>query len=549
MLFLTLLLAQLACANASPQVKLGETTLIGRDIPSLGQEFFGGIPYAEPPLGPLRLMPPVLKTCPGGRTLNATDYGLACFQTANGVTADQVSEDCLTINVLRPAGTTANASLPALFWTYGGGFVGGLSSQFNASAIVAQSVARGTPLIYVNFNYRLGPLGFPSGTEAGAKTALNLALKDQLAALEWARVNIGAFGGDKNKVTMFGESAGAIMTSILLLNSSLTLARAAILESGSQATKALFTPDHGELDWQNFVAAVPSCASTATSNSTFDCLRAADTEEIYAGLAVATTPPSTGLDAPNQPLPWGPVLDGVGGIIPDLPSVLLKEGSFARLPFIAGTNKGAGTVFTPPGINSTEQLIGGIVELFSPTASPTAGFQSAVQTLLQLYPDDPALGSPFDTGNDTFGLNSQYKRAAALIGDIDFVAQRRAWMATAAAAGVPTFGYLFTQPQPLLPADFGVPHTCDLLYVYGVPNDETASSALLSRLMIDYWVSFATSLTPNDGRGVARPEWGQFTSGNKRLIQLNGDNVTMIPDDFRAEQIDFINSEAATWRH
>ncbi|KAJ7023451.1 extracellular triacylglycerol lipase precursor [Mycena alexandri] len=550
MFVLGLLLVKFVYTNASPTIKLGETTLVGRDIPSLGQEFFGGIPFAEPPLGNLRLRPPVPKTSIGYSTLNATDYGPACLQTANGIAPDQVSEDCLTINVLRPSGTPANAKLPVMFWTFGGGFVGGLSSQFNASAIVAQSVTRGTPVIYVNFNYRLGPLGFALGQEAGEKGALNLGIKDQLAALEWVKANIETFGGDKSKVTVFGESAGAIMTSILFLNLSLNnLARAAILESGSQATSALFTSERGELDWQNFVAAVPSCAFTVTSGSTFDCLRRANTTEIFTGLSVVTTPPSAGLTAPDEPLPWGPVLDGPGGVIPDLPSVLFSRGSFARLPFIAGTNKDEGTVFTPPAINSTEEIIDGLVALFNPTASPTTELEQSIQTLLQLYPDIPALGSPFDTSNNTFGLNSQYKRAAAGVGDLNFQSQRRLWMETAANAGVKTFGYLFTQPQPLLPAAFGVPHSSEIRYVYGAPTDTSASSVLISRLMIEYWVSFTTSLTPNDGQGIPRPEWAQFTPQNKTLIQLNGANVTMIPDDFRAEQMDFINSNPTIWRH
>ncbi|KAJ7742578.1 esterase 1 [Mycena metata] len=538
MFVVTLLLVKFACTNASPTVKLGETNLLGRDIASL--EFFGGIPFAEPPLGNLRLRPPVLKTFIGYPTLNATDYGPACLQTAN-----VLSEDCLTINILRPAGTTANSKLPVMFWTFGGGFVGGLSSQFNASAIVAQSVTRGTPVVYVNFNYRLGPLGFALGQEADKKGALNLGIKDQLAALEWVNRFIECFGGDKSKVvTVFGESAGAIMTSILFLNSSFDLARAAILESGSQATSALFTSERGELDWQDFVAAVPFCASTATSGLTFDCLRRANTTDIFTGLSVVTSPPSTG--AADESLPWGPVLDGPGGVIPDLPSVLFRRGSFARLPFIAGTNKGTRiTVY----LVVLHEMIDGLIALFSPTASPTAELEQSIQTLLQLYLDIPALGSPFDTGNNTFGLNSQYKRAAAGVGDLNFQSQRRLWMGTAADAGVKTFGYLFTQPQPLLPAAFGVPHSSELPYVYGVPTDTSASSVLISRLMIEYWVSFATSLTPNDGQGIPRPEWVQFTPQNKTLIQLNGANVTMIPDDFRAEQMDFINSNPTIWRH
>ncbi|KAJ7136677.1 extracellular triacylglycerol lipase precursor [Mycena epipterygia] len=533
-------LAQLLFVNGSPAIKLGATTLVGRDIAPFKQEFFGGIPFAEPPLGSLRLRPPVLKEFVEKATINATNFGPGCLQT--DLPLDTLSEDCLTINVLRPAGTPANAKLPVMFWTYGGGFDQGVSSLYNASVIVAQSVARGTPVIYVNFNYRLGPLGFPQGQEADDKGALNLALRDQLAALEWVQLHIGTFGGDKDKVTAFGESAGAIMTAILFFNSPFSsLARAAIFESGSAATAPLFTAERRETTWQNFVSGVASCASIATSGSTFECLRNANTTEIFQSLAAV-------MAEATEPFPWDPVIDGPGGLLPDLPSVLIKRGQFARLPFITGTNQDEGTLFAPQTVNSTDQISEIILAQSSPSIAPTT-LESSIQTLLQLYPDIPALGAPFNTGNNTFGLSSQFKRAAALEGDLDLHSQRRFWIEAAANAGFKTFGYLFTQPQPNSPASLGVFHSSEINFVYGVPSDNSSSSALISRVMVDYWVSFATSLTPNDGLGTPRPEWAQFTPENKAVMQLNGANLTMIPDTFRAEQMAFINSDPAIWRH
>ncbi|KAJ7292504.1 Alpha/Beta hydrolase protein [Mycena rebaudengoi] len=117
---------------------------------------------------------------------------------------------------------------------------------------------------------------------------------------------------------------------------------------------------------------------------------------------------------------------------------------------------------------------------------------------------------------------------------LSFQSQRRLWMETAANAGVKTFGYLFTQPQPTLPPAFGVTHATEIAYVYTVPNNRSASALKISSLITDYWVSFATSLDPNDGRRVPRPHWDQFTPQNKVVIKLNGDNTTMIPDTYRA---------------
>ncbi|KAJ7793691.1 extracellular triacylglycerol lipase precursor [Mycena olivaceomarginata] len=543
LLFLNLLplVLRLVFVDASPTIQLGRTTLVGREIASLQQEFFGNIPYAEPPLANLRFKAPAPKSSLNATSFNATEYGPACLQVATGLALNQMSEDCLTINVLRPTGTSSHSKLPVMFWTYGGGFVGGQASTANASLIVAQSVARGTPIIFINFNYRLGPLGFPQGQEAGASGAVNLGIKDQFAALQWIQLHIESFGGDKDKVTLFGQSAGSIMMSIQFLNPSICdLARAAIFESGYQGTTPLFPPARGEVDWQNFVGSVPSCSNISTSGSTFECLAKANTTEILQGFASASSE-STHFN------PWPPVIDGPGGLIPDLPSVLFKRGQFARLPFIAGTVKDEGTTFIPQTINSTEELYELALSLFSPSSSPTT-LQDSVQTLLQLYPDIPALGSPFDTGNATFGLNSQFKRAAAIVGDGDFQSQRRFWMDTAANAGVKTFGYLFTESEPTFPPALGVFHASELAYVYGKPSDTSSSSEQLSRIMTDYWVSYVANLTPNDGLGVPRPEWTQFTPKNKTLIQFDGLNLTMIPDTYRAGQIAFLNSDPAIWR-
>ncbi|KAJ7480304.1 extracellular triacylglycerol lipase precursor [Mycena galericulata] len=541
MLLLFSLLTSVALVNGAPTVLLGNTTLIGLDLASFKEDFFGGIPFAEPPLGNLRLRRPVLKPFLEQGTFNATSFGASCLQ--EGLPLDIISEDCLTINVLRPTGTPANAKLPVMFWTYGGGFDTGLAAFTNASELVAQSVARGTPVIYVNFNYRVGPLGFPQGQEAANNSVLNLGIRDQITALEWVQLNIGAFGGDKDKVTVFGESAGSIMTSLLFLSPPIInrLARAAILESGSQATTSLFTADRGEATWEDFVGGVPSCASIATSGDTFGCLRNASTAEIFQGLAAALSETTAGF-------PWAPIIDGPGGLIPDLPSVLFERGQFARLPFIAGTNLDEGTIFTNQAVNSTDEISEAFFALVSPSVSPTT-LESAIVKLLELYPDIPALGSPFNTGNDTFGLSSQYKRAAAIAGDLDFHSQRRIWIETAAKAGVKTYGYLFTQPQLQSSPALGVYHSSELSYVFGPPSDNSSSAVLISQTMMDYWVSFAANLTPNDGHGIPCPEWTQFTPENQAVIQLNGANITMIPDTFRAEQITFINSNPVIWRH
>ncbi|KIK65980.1 hypothetical protein GYMLUDRAFT_158649 [Collybiopsis luxurians FD-317 M1] len=532
------------CA-ASPQVQLGCTTLVGRDVTLLQQDFFGGIPYAEPPLGELRLQPTVLKTSLGVSEFDASNFGASCLQPP--LSDLELSEDCLTINIFRPSGTTASSSLPVMFWTYGGGFYEGSASIYNGSAIVAQSVARGTPIVYVSFNYRLGPLGFPQGQEAADRKALNLALHDQIAALTWVQANIGTFGGDKDKVLVFGESAGAIMTAVQFLNPKFSqFARAGIFESGSAATALTFNAQKRQVDWDNFVAGVPGCSNLTKTNHTFACLKSANSTAIQAGLLISEA------EAPEQ-FPWSPTIDGPGGFMPELPSLLFRKGIFAKIPFISGTNMDEGTLFTSPTENYTTEFIKEIIiGNFSPPAVPSvteAQLEAATNRLLELYPDIPALGSPFNTGNETFGLSPGYKRTSALVGDITFHSQRRLWIRTASNAGVKTFGYLFTQPQPENPPFLGVSHGSELASIFGVPSDNSSSAITISAMMIDYWVSFATSLNPSDGKGVPRPTWEQYTPHNQVLIQLNGDNTTIIPDNYRQEGIDFINSVPLTFHH
>ncbi|PFH50825.1 hypothetical protein AMATHDRAFT_60267 [Amanita thiersii Skay4041] len=525
----------------SPKVKIGETTLIGRDVTLRHQDFFGAIPYAQPPTGELRLKRPVLKTTLDVDQFDARNFGLACPQP--GLQPDLMSEDCLTINIFRPSGLPSTARLPVLFWTYGGGFQIGSSSLYNGSAIVAHSVARGTPLIYVNFNYRLGPLGFPQGKEADGRGALNLAIRDQVAALEWVQVNIGHFGGDRTKVTVFGQSAGSIMTSVLFLGDKLEkLARAAIFESGHAASALTYHADRREVDWQNFVHAVPSCSSFATSTDTFSCLQTAGSAEIIQGLltAISEAPEVFGFD---------PTLDGLDGLYPDLPSILVGKGQFARIPFIAGTVLDEGTLFTPRDIASEDTFRSLLTANFSPPIVSPQSLGGALDTLFQLYPNIPALGSPFNTGNETFGLSSVFKQASAMTGDVSFLSQRRFWSEAGSRAGVKNFAYLFTEPDPTAPPEVGVGHAFEIPYVYGVVQNPSKSAARLSAIMIDYWVSFATSLDPNDGRGFPRPRWPQYTPNNRVLMQLNGANLTVIPDNFREKQTSFINSSPLTWHH
>ncbi|KAJ7775366.1 extracellular triacylglycerol lipase precursor [Mycena metata] len=535
-------------SSTSPTAQIGKTLAIGTTGPDT-VEFFGGIPFAQPPIGNLRFRAPVPRTTLDGSTFNATTWGASCPQGANnpGVSGLVLSEDCLNLNIFRPAGTKPDAKLPVMVWIYGGDFRFGAGAMYNASTVVNYSVARGSPIIYVNFNYRLAALGFPTGLEAGTKHALNLGLRDQIAALSWVRTNIHAFGGHSEKVTLFGESAGAMSIADLFLNSGLEkYIRGAIFESGTMGSNRLLLPSDGQDLWTLFLSLIPQCANTSTTDDSFECLRNVSVDEIVSAQEAAVAGAVIG---------WTPVIDGPGGFIPELASKLVAEGKFSRIPFIAGTNLDEGTLFVDPSVNSTSALRTYIASQLPgiPLSEPVQ-LNSTIDRMLQLYPDVPALGSPFGTGNDTFELSAEWKRAAAISCDVNFAAVRRGWTQAASRYGLKTYGYLFTDPQ-LNSGFLGIPHASELQYVYGVPVLAFVSPAspeafaALSPVMMDYWISFAATLDPNDGKGVERATWAQYTPPQQALIQLQADNVTMIVDDFRVEQMAFINGHSAAFGH
>ncbi|OBZ76977.1 Lipase 2 [Grifola frondosa] len=488
-----------ACVSA-PQVQLGQTILIGRSIayPNLAeQEFFGGIPFAEAPVRSLRFSPPVLKSSLNVSSFDASNFGAPCPQLGSPA---NISEDCLTINVLRPAGLSVGSALPVMAFVYGGGFSGGTRPHT------------------MQLSW-LGKVLHEEGAEAASRGALNLGLKDQLTAMQWIHDKIATFGGDPAKVTIFGESAGAISIALLFLNSGLEhLARAAILESGSQATTPAFPAERRELTLGLLNAYV---AATKESHEVF---------------------------------PFVPTIDGPGGVVPDLPSNLLAAGKFSRLPFIAGTNQDEGTAFISTSVSNVQDIRDFVVGESFPSSNgqASAQFNTVVDLLLEFYPDDAALGSPFGTGNNTFGLSSQYKRLAAIASDNLFHCPQKSLDTGCEQIWSKTFVYLFEDPQAV-PADqpfLGVTHGSELPYVYGA----TAMSGLapanaLSVAMMDYWISFAVDLDPNDGRGSLRPTWKQYTPVNEVLLQLNGENTTHIQDTFRSAQFSFINGVPSVLGH
>lgn len=273
----TLAANSLIAVASNTSVKLPQGTLQGfrQTIDGVELDLFLGVPFAKPPTGSLRFAAPVPIPDSHNNTIVATSYGNACLQPGATV---PTGEDCLTLNIIRPANLSSDERVPVLHWIYGGAFTTGASALYNGTRLVAASVQADKPIVWVSANYvsfpflmyyidclgllmllqRVGPWGFMAGTEFtvasrknASKTTLNAGLYDQRLALKWVQRNIAKFSGNAKKVTIWGQSAGAISVAIqLIANGGRTdnLFHAAYMTSGSPGYGGILPPSHSRLD-------------------------------------------------------------------------------------------------------------------------------------------------------------------------------------------------------------------------------------------------------------------------------------------------------------
>jgi carboxylesterase type B len=358
MKFLLLLLAILPAAFAIPAQPIRRATAPTVAIPSpsatiIGDvgstvESFYGIPFAQPPTGSLRLKPPQSLTTALG-TVYATGVPAACPQlffsddSSNfpsailGTVLDLplfqeitfASEDCLTVNVQRPIGTTAADKLPVLFWIFGGGFELGSTLMYDGANFVQDSITDGQPIVFVAVNYRVGGFGFMPGAEILADGSSNLGLLDQRLGLQWVQDNIASFGGDPTKVTIWGESAGAIsvLDQMAMYDGDITykgspLFRGAIMDSGSVVPADPVDCPKGQAVFDQVVATA-GCTAAADK---LECLRALD----YTDFLAATNSVPGILSYSSIALSYLPRPDGT--VLTASPDVLIENGQYAAVP-------------------------------------------------------------------------------------------------------------------------------------------------------------------------------------------------------------------------
>ncbi|CAE6503840.1 unnamed protein product [Rhizoctonia solani] len=509
-----------------------------------GQDYFLGIPFAQPPVGSLRFRPPIPWAPSNTVEINATQYGASCEQSGSIPSSNNtISEDCLTLNIWKPTNVTGN--LPVMVYIYGGGFYAGDTLAYPGTFLLERAGKMGKPIIYITINYRLGIFGFPPGQAAYDAGGRNLGFKDQRLALEWINKNIKYFGGNPNKVVLFGTSAGAISAGIQSFYNGgqiKGLFHGMILESGSPETIRASKPNDPvrEATFQ-FIVNATGCSNDP---SPFECVRNAPANVLsQANKDVLLLEPSyqaVGQSPTNFGPTYAPEDDFVTKPIHDL----LRSGEFARIPFINGNQLDEGTLFVDgpaTSINTDQDIINWLTARFPGLYFGISNI-TAIEELLKLYPTSPAAGSPYGTGNDTFGRGAQYKRFASLLGDLAFQAPRRDHLDSATKFGVQSWSYILKEPTLNYPPEYGISHGGDIPFVMQTlniqhPNASPAAIELMESVG-SYWIDFAYSLDPNAG-STNRPFWPPY---GKELaaLQLLGSNVTAFKDNIRAKAINFI---------
>ncbi|OBF39059.1 carboxylesterase [Mycolicibacterium peregrinum] len=452
---------------------------------------FAGVPYAAAPVGPLRFAAPApAPGWPGER--DATRPGPRCIQDpdADPERGLNTAEDCLTLNVWTPP--VSDDRRPVMVWIHGGAFVGGSSGIYDARRLAVRG-----DIVVVTINYRLGALGFLAHPALGAGGDIgNYGLADQQAALRWVRDNIADFGGDPEKVTVAGESAGGMsVCDHLVAPGSTGLFRSAILMSAPcQAQADVGTATRRSLDY----AAAAGCPDPAVAAG---CLRSLPVDRLRK--------PVWYFNIGSDEL-TGPVTGSA--LVPRAPLAAFGSGRAEAVPVLIGTTRDEFTLFV-----ALRYLRQG--ERFTAGDYP--------RLLAETFgADAAAVGAHYPA--ERYGGVAQAYSAAVTDGAFACVSEQMADQLTDTG---PVYAYEFNDraaPAPdvmrTLPFPVGASHSLELRYLFDVGGAPPLNPAQqqLSEQMIDYWSAFVRNSDPAvDGR----PDWPRFGpagDGPRMSLQADG---------------------------
>ncbi|RUS72189.1 hypothetical protein EGW08_020054 [Elysia chlorotica] len=467
-----------------------------------------GIPYAEPPLGTLRFKPPApASPWTGVRDALVPSRRCVQFQYPGYQDFSPQSEDCLYINVHAPTRSSQNASSPVMVWIHGGGYRNGQGAVYGGSRLASKDV------IVVTFNYRLDALGFLS-TEDYVMPG-NYGMLDMVAALKWVNINIASFGGDPQRVTIFGESAGSSSVSLLQLSPlARGLFQGAIMQSGvSLAPWAYAHPARAVSHslFARLLAAQLGCAS-ASNSQVVTCLQAVDAERLVnASWSLTWVTAGTSLV-------MTPRVETLYGFLPDLPLRLMARGLFAHCNTIRGFNLNEGAFFVD---NDT----------WSQFNSPQAFMAMASSSLSQFTivdKDQIALDlADYYLYNISTDALSYAQAVEAFSTDFNFVgpAINEVEMASKATQGEAHYLYRFSvRPESSSQPDWVVAiHTDEIAFVFGLGVEKWNSTLKsVSDSVMEMWTNFAKSGDPNCPRaiGCSAGPWKPFLENHQNMLDF-----------------------------
>jgi carboxylesterase type B len=488
-------------ASDAPAASLDVQTDAGvvRGVKQDSVEKFLGIPYAAPPVGALRWMPPQ-PVAPWNGARDASALGHVCPQQASGTTARQVSEDCLVVNVQRPVGARGGDKLPVYFYIHGGGLINGSGNNEDMEKFVARTGA-----IAVTVNYRLGALGFltHSALADARGDSGNYGLMDQQAAMQWVQRNIAVFGGDPARVTMGGESAGGVaVCAQLAAPGAKGLFMQAIDQSGACISHAKTEASAAGADY----AVRLGCADPATAAA---CLRAKSVDAL--------------LDAQTEG-DETPTRDTA--LLPQDPLVAVKAGVFNKVPMILGSNMDEGRSFTSGFIGKTQQDY---------QTWLTAHFGALSGAILARYPwpspDDrySAAYAVAAVTTDSGLVAGAIAGSGAIDGGIGGCSTRQT--ARYFSQYVPVHAYQWSYrdgPGSSIVPGFvnGAGHAAELAYQFPkrnggvVSNTFTPGQVSLSDRLIDSWGAFVKDGTTSF---ATAPAWPAYQPGGT-MLSIDVDN-------------------------
>ena len=449
---------------------------------------FLGVPYAAPPVGDWRWAAPQLPLPWAGRRA-ATAHAPGCVQlvtpdgfgpwTREYMAPAPVSEDCLTANIWTPVGRAAKPR-PMLVWIHGGAFMSGSNAVpiYDGSALARQGI------VVVSVNYRLGVFGFAGFREAAGEGA-NFGLQDILASLRWVRRNAAGFGGDPARVTIAGQSAGAMAVHMLLASpASDGLFSQAIAQSGV-IEAPLPTREDGLRRGDDLKA--------RAGVRTLAELRGLPADRI---LALLASGPLAGTASVGGGALIGPVVDGA--ILPDQLSALEAQGKRKPVPVMVGLNADEG-VLTPDYFQSSPAALAAGVE-------KAVGAAKANRLLAGYRIDDDAAA---------LAASRAITRLYGVASVIDWAKAYRG----------PLFAYYFTHPEPgPMAATFGAFHSAEIPYVFDTLDASPTRNFVekdrqIAATMSRYWANFVTSGDPN---AADLPRWPRFDRGRPAVMELGG---------------------------